>query len=126
MNLKVMTPERVLLETAADKIVARSPDGYFCLLPRHIDYVSILAPGILSYQYEQGVSGFAAVDYGTLVKSGDEVLVSTRHAVAGEDLDELLRIVVENFGATGESELAARAIAAKWESEFTPKYLKAR
>lgn len=124
MKLKLMIPERVLLESQAAKIVARCPDGYFCLLPRHADYVSMLAPGLLSLEDEQGRLVLAAVDQGTLVKSGDEVLVSTRHAILGDDPEELRRIVAENYMSPGEDESDAREVVAGWAEEFLPTFVR--
>lgn len=126
MRLKLMIPERVLLEVEAAKIVARSPDGYFCLLPRHADYVSMLAPGIMSFEDMEGQVVMAAVDEGTLVKGGNEVLVSTRHASLGEDVDELRLIVTENYMSPGEAEIHAREVLNGWADEFLPMFVRTR
>src|SRR5665648_521948 len=81
MRLKVMAPAKVVIDLEVDKVVARSPDGYFCLLPHHVDFVSALAPGILSYEDEGGREVSLAIDEGTLAKCSSEVLVATRFAI---------------------------------------------
>lgn len=126
MKLKLMIPERVLIEEKAAKITARGQNGYFCLLPRHVDFVSALVPGILSFEDAKGLNRYAAIGEGTLVKCGDEVLISTRHATQGEDLEELKHIVQENYLAPGKVESRAREIADAWQAEFTSTYLKGK
>lgn len=99
MHLKVMEPERVLLERRVDKIIAEGADGSFCLKPRHIDFVSALRMGILLYQSD-GVEHYIAVDEGVLVKYGKRVLVSALNSIEGTDLAELEQAVREQFHKT--------------------------
>lgn len=94
MRLKVLSPSRVVVDEPVTKVVAEAEDGCFCLLPRHVDFVAALVPGILSFAAADGAEGFVAVDEGILLKSGPEVLVSTREAVRGPSLEEL-RAAVE-------------------------------
>jgi len=81
VRLKVMVPAKVIVDLEVDKVVAKSPDGYFCLLPHHVDFVSALAPGILTYEDEGGREVSLAIDEGTLAKCSNEVLVATRFAI---------------------------------------------
>jgi F0F1-type ATP synthase epsilon subunit len=81
MMVKVILPSGVLLEQAAVKVVAEAQNGSFGLLPRHVDFVAALVPGILTLTSEEGEDTFLAVDEGVLVKHGPEVLVSTWNAV---------------------------------------------
>lgn len=94
MRLKVLSPRRVVVDEPVTKVVAEADDGFFCLLPRHVDFVAALVPGVLSFVADGGGEGFVAVDEGILVKSGAEVLVSTREAIRGQSL-EGLRSTVE-------------------------------
>jgi len=96
MTLKVRTPERLVLNAGVDKVIAEAGNGFFCLLPRHIDYLAVLVPGVLSY-FEGSDEKFLAVDRGILVKCGTEVSVSVRGAIQGEDLDQLEEQVRERF-----------------------------
>ena len=36
MRVRVILPSGVLLDRAAEKVVAEAPNGVFCLLPRHL------------------------------------------------------------------------------------------
>lgn len=81
MRLKVLVPAKVIVDLEVNKVIAKSPDGYFCLLPHHVDFVSALAPGILSYEDEGGREVSLAIDEGTLAKCSGEVLVATRFTI---------------------------------------------
>ena len=119
MRLRVYLPDRMLVDTPVSKVIAETADGSFCLLPRHIDFVALLVPGILSYE-KPAPDGeeFAAVDEGTLVKSGSNIWVATRNGVLGEDLGKLRQTVEEEFEALDEEERESRSIIARLESDF--------
>ena len=65
------------------RIVAETRAGSFGLLPHRLDCVAALTPGILTYETEADGEVYVAVDHGVLVKTGQEVLVSVRRALAG-------------------------------------------
>ncbi|MEH1784196.1 MAG: hypothetical protein V7L23_00960 [Nostoc sp.] len=58
MRLKVVLPTKILMETAAIKVIAEAENGMFCLLPRHIDFVATLIPSLLSFVSPQGQEQF--------------------------------------------------------------------
>ncbi|WP_066379538.1 MULTISPECIES: F0F1 ATP synthase subunit epsilon [unclassified Anabaena] len=118
MNLKILLPTEVLLETEVQQIVAEAENGCFAMLPHHIDFVTALVPGVLSFKSAQGEEIFLAVDAGILVKCGAEVLVSTRNAVQGADLETLHQTVEAQFKNLDEREKQARAATAKLEAGF--------
>lgn len=122
MRLKVLLPERILLNKKVDKITAEAENGSFTLLPRHIDFVASLRPGLLSYRIDDKEE-FLAVDEGVLVKAGDEVLVSVRDAVGGVPLGQVRRIVEERFLEMDDKERKARSILAKFEADFVRRFL---
>ncbi|MFP4055677.1 MAG: F0F1 ATP synthase subunit epsilon [Candidatus Brocadiia bacterium] len=123
MKLRVLLPTQVLVDQEVGKVTAEAEDGSFCLLPRHIDFVAALVPGLLSFETPGGGEVFLAVDEGTLVKAGDEVLVSTRRAARGEDLGSLQRTVDEQFRAVDERERAVRGAAAKLEADLVRRFM---
>ncbi|WP_157933045.1 F0F1 ATP synthase subunit epsilon [Roseovarius salinarum] len=118
MRLELVTPREIRVDRPVTRIVAEGTEGTFCLLPRHVDYVARLVPGIVVYDCADGPTLYAGTTSGTLVKQGDEVLVSTRHAVLGDDLEHVQRRVAETFHALEESERAERATLARLEAEF--------
>lgn len=122
MNLTVVLPSGVFLEEQVVKVVAEAPNGSFCLLPRHIDFVASLIPGILAMTLPGGEEVFLAVDEGVLVKCGAEVTVSTRNAVRGP-LGELRQAVRAEFRELGEREQKARVALGKLEASLVRQIL---
>jgi F-type H+-transporting ATPase subunit epsilon len=124
MNLKVLLPTEILLDEAVRKITAEAANGSFCLLPKHIDFVAALVPGLLSFETEKdGEEVFLAVTEGVLVKSGQEVLVSVRNAARGGDLGEMRQIVKEKFMVLDDKEKTARTAMARIEAGFVRRFL---
>lgn len=115
MKLKVFTPTVVLIDRPVTKVIAEAGNGHFCLLPDRVDFVAALVPGILSFTTETGEEIFAAIDEGILVKCDREVLVSTRNAVRGDDLEILKQIVVEQYQMLDEKEKLTRSALAQFE-----------
>ncbi|MEE3719740.1 F0F1 ATP synthase subunit epsilon [Tumidithrix elongata RA019] len=115
MLLKIILPTKILLETEVSKVVAEAENGSFCLLPRHVDFVAILVPSLLSFIPEEGKEQFWAVDEGILIKQEDTVTVSTQHAVKGEDLGMLRQTIAQQFRAFSDREKTARSVLAKLE-----------
>jgi F-type H+-transporting ATPase subunit epsilon len=124
MKLKLLKPTQVVVDEDVAKVVADGVHGSFCLLPRHVDFLAPLVPGLLAFVDSEGKEQFVAVDEGLLVKQGDEVLVSTRQAIRGGDLDQLRNAVHEEFRALDERERAAKAAIAKLEAGFLQNYLR--
>jgi F-type H+-transporting ATPase subunit epsilon len=122
MNLKLLIPEQVLIDQQVTRIIAEAENGHFCLLPKHIDMVAPLVPGLLTYTSEDDEETLA-VDTGVLVKVGDEVLVSVRHAVRGEDISDLQQTVRNVFMSLKEKEKKSRAALARLEAAFVTDFL---
>ena len=119
MNLKVLLPFKIFAEkTGVSRIVAETPDGSFGLLPHRLDCVAALAPGILIYETAAEGEVYLAVDEGTLVKAGPDVLVSVRRAMGGTDLGRLRAAVEQEFLALDEQEQNVRSVLAKMEGDF--------
>jgi F-type H+-transporting ATPase subunit epsilon len=117
MNLKILLPFQIYTDKiAVERIVAETRDGSFGLLPHRLDCVAALTPGILTYQTEGGEEVFVAVDEGVLVKTGPDVLVSVRRAIAGKDLSQLHTAVEKEFLTMDERERSVRSVTAKLES----------
>mgnify|MGYP001051684323 CR=1 FL=1 len=117
MRVKLVVPSGILLEQEAVKVVAEAQDGAFCLLPRHIDYVAALVPGILGLTAADGEETFVAVDEGILVKHGPEVRISTWNALQGK-LGELREGVLGRLREVGEEEQKARLALDRLEASL--------
>ena len=124
MNLKIILPHEVFLDEKVEKIVAEGHNGYFGLLPKHIDFVSALTAGILCYlPQQQNTETFIAVDEGVLLKRGSKVIVSTRRAIKGKDLGSLEQTVHEKFHKLTDEEKRARSAMARLESTLARRFI---
>ncbi len=75
----------------------------------------VLVPGILMYEASSIVK-YVALDEGVLVKSGAEVRISVRRAVAGASLEELQATVRSSFLVKDQREQDVRLALAKMEA----------
>ena len=116
MALTVLLPTRIVLREHVTKIVAEGLHGSFCLLPRHMDFAAALVPGIVSLWPVGGKEVFLAVDQGVLVKTGSKVAISVRNAISGVDLEDLRRVVEEEFVRVDEQEQLNRSAVARIEA----------
>lgn len=123
MHLKVLLPFQIFADkTGVSRIVAETREGSFGLLPHRLDCVAALVPGILTYQTESDGEVFVAVDEGVLVKTGPDVLVSVRRAIAGTDLGQLHDAVKKEFLTLDEREQSVRMAVAKLETGFLRRF----
>ena len=118
MRLTVRLPTETLMQEEVTRIKAEAPNGWFGLLPRHIDFVSALVPGVLIFTQARGREEYLAIDQGVLVKCGPEVSVSTRAAVRGTNLDQLRKDVEARFQAEEEREKKTFSSEAKLEADL--------
>lgn len=119
MNLKILLPFKVFaVNSGVTRIVAATREGSFGLLPRRLDCVAALVPGILTYETREEGEVYVAIDEGILVKSGSSVLVSVRNAIGGMNLEELRAAVEQEFLNLDEHEQNVRSVLAKLESGF--------
>jgi F-type H+-transporting ATPase subunit epsilon len=125
MKLKVWLPTEVLLEEEVSRIKAEAESGWFGLLPKHVDFVTALIPGVMTFEPCGKPEEYLAIDHGILVKCGPEVSVSTRNAVRGTDLVQLKRDVELQFRERAEREKAARTLEAKLEADLVRNLLEA-
>lgn len=118
MRLQVLLPTHRLIDQEVQKISAESGNGSFTLLPRHIDFVTIIVPGVLSFVTAEGDEVHLAVDEGVLVKRHTYVWVSVNRAMQGKDLRTLQQTVESEFQDLDERERKSRAALAGLESDL--------
>ncbi|MFA5916022.1 MAG: F0F1 ATP synthase subunit epsilon [Burkholderiales bacterium] len=123
MNLKILLPFKIFAEKSGVlRVVAETRAGSFGLLPRRLDCVAALAPGILVFETAAEGEVCVAVDEGVLVKTGADVLVSVRNAIGGTDLGKLRQAVENEFLNLDEQEKSVRSVMAKLESGFIRRF----
>jgi len=119
MNLKVLLPFRIFAEkTEVSRIVVETSKGSFGFLPNRLDCVAALVPGILIYENETEGEVYIAIDEGVLVKTGQEMTVSVRNAIAGTDLARLREAVEKEFMSLNEREQSVRSVMTEMENDF--------
>lgn len=125
-RLRVILPGEILIDEHIVRLVAEAENGSFGMLPRHADFVAALPPGVLEFTTCDGEERFVGLDDGILVKREDDILLSTRNAVQGDDLAALRVLVEKRFLHLGETERAARGALARLEVGIARRFLDLR
>jgi F-type H+-transporting ATPase subunit epsilon len=123
MHMKLLVPRKTLIDEPVRKISAEAENGSFTLLPRHVDFVTALVPGILSFIDESGTERLLAIDKGVLVKQADSVLVSTANAFEGRELGSLNDIVAGLSDVSEEHDRIARGALARLEANIVRHFI---
>lgn len=118
MTLTIRTPTEIFLREKVTKIKAEALNGWFGMLPKHVDFVTALVPGVLAFAPVGKPEQYLAMEQGLLVKCGSEVSVSTRAAVRGTDLEQLKRAVREQFKAEEDRQKESFAFEVKLEADL--------
>jgi F-type H+-transporting ATPase subunit epsilon len=117
MQLRILVPSGVFANVAnVARIAVTTPAGSFGLLPHRVDCATVLSPGLLTYSTATAGEVHLAVDAGVMVKTGAEVLVCVRHAIAGADLGHLRHAVEQELLKLSEQEKSNRRTLAHLES----------
>lgn len=85
LHITVVTPEKTLIDTEADELIAPTTTGEIAILPQHVPLVTQMAAGILTIKHN-GKNEVLAVDGGFLQISEKEIIVLADYAVSGKDV----------------------------------------
>ncbi len=86
-RLRVVTPERTVLDRAVQEILTRSVEGELGVLPRHMPLITPLVANALTVYVEDQSPFHVAVAGGFLEVNEREVLVLADSAELPEDID---------------------------------------
>jgi F-type H+-transporting ATPase subunit epsilon len=87
MKLKIVTPERVVIEEdGVEAVYGKATDGQIGILPKHVPLVTPLDIGVL-YYVKAGQKQPLAVMGGLLRTDGDSVVVMSDAAEKSSDID---------------------------------------
>ncbi len=86
-HLQIVTPDRMMYDGEAEKIILRTVNGDVCILPHHIDYAVPLAIGEAKVTDGQGNTRLAACNNGMLSVHGNEVRVVAVTFEWADDID---------------------------------------
>ena len=108
MRLRITTPLAVVVDADAVQIVsAEDASGSFGVQPRHADFLTSLAVGVVSWKDGAGARHYCAVHGGVFtVTGGQDVAIATREAIAGDDLAMLDQQILARFREDREAERA--------------------
>lgn len=114
MKLKVVIPSAIVLDREnVTSIVAESEHGFFGILPRRLDCVACLVPGIFFYEVEGEGEKILAIDEGILVKVGDMVRLSVRNALEVKGLETVDREIAQQLMKLSDKEKRMRELTEK-------------
>ena len=86
-HLQIVTPDRMVYDGEAEKIIVRTVNGDVCILPHHIDYAVPLAIGEARVTDAQGNTRLAACNSGMLSVHGNEVRLVAVTFEWADDID---------------------------------------
>jgi F-type H+-transporting ATPase subunit epsilon len=104
MRLRIVTPLSVVVNEDIDSLRAEDTSGSFGILPGHAAFLTSLAISIVSWRRAEREQ-FCAVRGGMLtVTDGTAVAITTREAVAGDDLTTLDSEVLARFRSDADAQ----------------------
>lgn len=123
MKLNVILPAKTLFSKEITKLIAEGVNGSFCLLPRHIDFVSALKESILTYQLLNGEEEYLAHTSAILVKCKENVYIATKYVLESNSLGDLQRSISEKFQNIEAEEKKTKTFLTQMETEFVERFL---
>jgi F-type H+-transporting ATPase subunit epsilon len=87
LNLKIITPERIVLDSQVDQVTAVANDGELTILPGHEPLVTTLAVDVLRYKVK-GEEETAAIIGGIMNVNAGEVEILSDMAELDVEIDE--------------------------------------
>ncbi len=123
MQLTLMTPTGIIAETDAVKVIAEASNGFFCLLPRHMDFIATLVPGLLTFTNQANTESLYAINHGCLLKINREVRISTFNAIQGKDLASIKSTLEQQFFTLDEQERNAHSALARLEANTLRRFI---
>ncbi|MBQ9256434.1 MAG: ATP synthase F1 subunit epsilon [Acidaminococcaceae bacterium] len=86
-HLQIVTPDRMIFDGQAEKIIMRTVNGDVCILARHIDYAAPLGIGETRVTDAEGNTRIAACNGGLISVSNNEVRVMAITFEWQDDID---------------------------------------
>lgn len=108
MKLRLTSFGELLVDAPVRAVRAEDDSGSFGILPRHVDFLTALNIGVLSWKDLDGREHFCAVRGGVLTVRDGDVAVATREALIDDDLERLESTVLATFQRHEDEERQAR------------------
>jgi len=124
MQISIILPHQIFLEQDnVKRVVVETVNGSFGFLPRRLDCVTFLAPGILIYEIDQNEENYVAISSGVLTKVGQNVKVAVHNAISGTDLKSMRQTVEMELMDQDEQNRDIRTALTMLERNFVRSYL---
>lgn len=118
MKVRVITPTKVVFDADAIHVTVEDVTGSLGIRPGHIPMVTALEACMLLARDAGGTEQYVALDGGVLVVASDTVTVTSRRAVAGDDVEHLEGTVLADFKTEADHERNANAAFQKLRIAF--------
>ena len=115
MELVICSPLQTVVQAKIKKVSFEALDGYRTLLPKHVDFVSALGIGIITYVPEDSTPKYVACHQGIVVKQGDKVIITAQGTITGDTLEELREHIKLDFKQNEEHRKELSAAMARLE-----------
>ena len=125
LDLEILSPDRVVLETRVISLQAADPSGRFGIRTGHEDFLTVLVPCVVRFQPESGAERFAAVDGGVLLLEWGRIAIATRDAVVADRIEVVADAAAAMLESRREKERAARSGFAELETTLLRELRKA-
>lgn len=86
MQLKVITPEKVIFDDEAEELIIPTINGEIAILPQHVDLLTQLAPGEMIIKVK-GKNHHVALTGGFLQIEDGNLSVLADYAIRSEEID---------------------------------------
>ena len=126
MKLKILLPAEMFLVEEVAKVVAEAENGFFCLLPQHIDFTASLVPGDLRFTRRE-TGSISRHRCGDPHEEGPrDPRIDRATPSKSDELGKLRDMVVRQFEEIDEREKKARSAAAKLEVDLLRRFMELR
>jgi len=88
IKFEIVTPEQVVLKEAIVRATIPTVSGEITILPDHIPLVSVLSPGVIEVEKENGELEIMVVSGGFLETQSDKIVILADYAQHAASLDE--------------------------------------
>lgn len=103
LNLRIYTPEKLIVDEVIKKVSLDGQEGNYTILPNHIDYLSSFSDSIINFVKDNDEKVYLRLNQGVIVKCGREIQISTfgvtdaRENNLKNDFDEKLKNTLKNI-----------------------------
>lgn len=121
-KLKIVTL-REILEREITYLKISDESGYFGIMANHIDFLTVIEPGLGTYKTPDGKTHYFAVDGGFLLVEKGEVILSVYEFFEGKSPEDLSKLISETIKKRKEIEERYRKLITEIEETFLKRAL---